>query len=76
MKTEFTEAELIALLKERIGGKTLKEAAADIGCSFQMVSDVLQGRRSVGNENILAYLAPKGKTFVHEDRYRLVAKGK
>lgn len=76
MKKSYTDAELVALLKERIGGKTLVEWSAEVGISFQLASDILRGRRSVGNPKVLEFLAPKGRMFVHEDCYRLVAKGR
>lgn len=75
MKTTYTPEELVELLRQRQGNLTLKQFAAEIGLSFQFVSDVLRGTRSVGNDLILEYLAPKGKRFDHRDTFVLVDKG-
>lgn len=68
----YTAEELVQILKDRQSGQTLQQFAAEIGLSFQMVSQVLNQTRSVGNEKVLDYLAPKGKKFVHQDVWYLV----
>lgn len=70
----YTEEELVMLLKDRQAGMTQTELAAEIGISFQMLSDIFRGTRSVGNELVLKYLAPRDKKFVHEDVWHLVKK--
>ncbi len=83
MKTEYTPAELVELLKQKQGTLTLAAYANEIGISMQMLSQILlgdgtmaNGRRSVGNEKVLEYLAPPGREFVRVDRYFVVAKRK
>lgn len=68
----YTAQELVDLLKARQGGLTLKQYADEIGISFQLLAQILQGQRSVGNEKVLAYLAPKGKHYLHRDQWLLV----
>ena len=73
-KTPYTAEELRELLKSRQSGLTLKLFASEVGCSFQMLSQIMNGQRSVANEQVLNYLAPKGMKFVREDVYYLVPK--
>jgi transcriptional regulator with XRE-family HTH domain len=73
-ETPYTSTELIDLLKSRQGGLSQIAFAKEIGISFQMLSDIYLGKRNVGNDQVLAYLAPKGKEFVHRDCWFLVAK--
>ena len=68
----YTASELREMLRDRIGGLTQQQAAKEIGISYQLLSQVLKGDRSVGNELVLKYLAPKGKKFVHHDCWTLV----
>jgi len=68
----YTEEELVMLLKDRQAGMTQMELAADIGISFQMLSDIFRGTRSVGCDKVLAYLAPRGRKFVEEKVWHLV----
>ncbi len=74
-ETPYTAEELVQMLKDRQGGLSQTAYAAEIGISFQMLSDVYLGKRGVGNDKILAYLAPKGKEFRHGDCWFLVATG-
>jgi hypothetical protein len=53
----YTASELRDMLKDRQGGMTQVQFATD---------------RSVGNDLVLKYLAPKGKKFVHHDCWTLV----
>ena len=83
MKSEYTPAELVELLKQKQGVMTLKVFAEEIGISTQMLSQILlgdgtmaNGRRSVGNDKVLAYLSPPGSRLVREDRYFVVARKK
>jgi plasmid maintenance system antidote protein VapI len=68
----YTSEELVAMLKNRQGGQTQVQFAAELGISMQFLSQVLNGSRSVGNETILKYLAPPKKKFVHRDCWDLV----
>ena len=68
----YTAGELREMLRDRIGGLTQQQAAKEIGISYQLLSQVLKGDRSVGNSEVLKYLAPKGKKFVHHDCWELV----
>lgn len=70
----YTADELVQALKDRQAGLTLKQYAAEIGISFQLLSQILNGTRSVGNDKVLAYLAPKGHVYIHRDQWFLVAK--
>lgn len=74
-ETPYTSTELVDLLKQRQGGLSQIAYAAEIGISMQLLSDVYLGKRSVGNEKILAYLAPKDKTFIRRDCWFLVKSG-
>jgi transcriptional regulator with XRE-family HTH domain len=66
--------ELRQALKDRQGGLTLQQYAAEIGLSFQMLSQILNGSRSPGNQKVLDYLAPKGYAYVHRDQWLLMPK--
>lgn len=68
----YTAQELVDQLKMRQGGMTLKQYADEIGISFQLLGQILQGTRSVGNEKVLDFLAPKGKHYLHRDQWLLV----
>jgi transcriptional regulator with XRE-family HTH domain len=70
----YTSDELLQMLRDRQGGLTQLQYAEEIGISFQMLSQVYKGERSVGCERILAYLAPKGKRFVEEKVWHLINK--
>ena len=63
MKTNFSEQELVELLRSRQGVKTQAEFALDLGISDKLLSNIYGGKRSVGNKNVLRYLAPPGYTF-------------
>jgi len=67
----YTAGELIDLLKLRQGGMTLSVYSKEIGISIPMLSDIFRGSRSVGNEKVLAYLAPKGKQFTERKTWVL-----
>jgi len=69
----YTADELVQILKDRQCGRTLQVYAEEIQISFQLLSQILNGTRSVGNQHVLAYLAPKGKQFVHNDQWQLVS---
>jgi transcriptional regulator with XRE-family HTH domain len=62
----YTSAELVDLLKQRQGGLTVPQYAAEIGISVSMLGNILGGFRSPGNEAVLKYLAPKGHHFKEE----------
>lgn len=70
--TPYTAEELVAMLKDRQGNLTQQAFAKEIGCSMQMLSQVYKGERSIGNEKILSYLAPKGSKFSHQDVWNLI----
>lgn len=74
MKLRYTDAELAELLRQKRGHLSLKEHAAEIGCSYQLLSDIDRGSRSVVNEKILGYLAPEGRKFEHREFWELVEK--
>ena len=69
----YTAEELVSLLKDRQGVMTQVQFAAELQISFQLLSQVYKGDRSVSNEKILAYLAPKGKKFVERKVWDLVS---
>ena len=71
----YTAGELREMLRDRIGGLTQQQAAKEIGISYQLLSQVLKGDRSVGNSEVLKYLAPKGRFFRHHDVWELVDGG-
>lgn len=73
-KTEYTPEELVEVLRSKMNGATLAMASAEIGLSVPMLQQILTGRRSVGNEKVLAYLSPPGKQFEFRERYVLVEK--
>ena len=73
-ETPYTSEELVQMLRDRQGGATQIQFAAEIGISNTLLSDIYLGRRSIGNDKILAYLAPKGKEFRHRDCWFLVSK--
>lgn len=68
----YTEQELVELLRARQAGMTLKLYAADIGISFQFLSQILNEKRPVSNDRVLAYLAGPRKKFVQQSVYVLV----
>lgn len=72
MADSYTAGELVEMLKLRQGGLSQMAFAAEIGLSMQMLSNIYAGDRSVGNEKVLAYLAPNGKEFRHRDTWILV----
>lgn len=83
MKSEYTPQELVELLKQKQGTMTLAAYATEIGVSMQLLSQILlgdgtfgNGRRSVNNDKVLNYLAPRGSHFERSDVYRLVKNGK
>ncbi len=67
----YTSEELVSMLKDRQGVMTQVQFAAELQISFQLLSQILKGDRSVGNENVLKYLAGPKKKFVHEDVWHL-----
>lgn len=69
----YTADELVQILKYRQCGRTLQVYAEEIHISFQLLSQILNGTRSVGNQNVLDYLAPHGKQFVHKDQWELIS---
>jgi hypothetical protein len=68
----YTADDLLEMLKLRQGGYTQVQYAAEIGISPQLLSFIYQGVRTVGNDKVLAYLAPRGKVFVQKDVWCLV----
>lgn len=70
----YTADELRQALRDRQGGFGLAQYAAEIGISVPLLSQILGGTRSVGNEKVLAFLAPKGMIYVHRDQWLLVPK--
>ena len=68
----YTASELRDMLKDRQGGMTQVQFATEIGISMQLLSQIFKGDRSVGNDLVLKYLAPKGTKFVHHDCWTLV----
>jgi transcriptional regulator with XRE-family HTH domain len=68
----YTASELRDMLKDRQGGMTQVQFANEIGISMQLLSQIFKGDRSVGNELVLKYLAPRGKFFKHHDVWELV----
>ena len=73
-ETPYTSTELVDLLKQRQGGSSQIMYAKEIGISFQLLSDIYLGKRSVGNQLVLQYLAPEGKKFVRQDVWHLEPK--
>ena len=73
MKSDFyTSSELRQLLRDRQGGLSQKQFAAELGLSEQMLSNIYKAERSVGNDLVLAYLAPRGRKFIHADVWFLM----
>ena len=72
--TMYTEDELRQTLKDRQGGYTLAQYAAEIGLSIAYLSQILTGSRPVSNEKVLDFLAPTGMTYIKRDVYMLVKK--
>jgi transcriptional regulator with XRE-family HTH domain len=70
----YTADELRQALKDRQGGYTLQQYAAEIGISLPMLGQILTGARSVGNQKVLEYLAPRGMQYVHRDIWHLIPK--
>ena len=68
----YTASELRDMLKDRQGGMTQVQFATELNVSMQLLSQIYKGDRSIGNQNILNYLAPKGKRFIHRDTWELV----
>jgi len=68
----YTAGELRQMLKDRQGGMTQVQFANEIGISMQLLSQIFKGDRSVGNDLVLKYLAPRGKRFVHSDCWHLI----
>ena len=68
------DGELRQALKDRQGGYTLQQYAAEIGISLPMLGQILTGARSVGNQKVLEYLAPRGMQYVHRDIWHLIPK--
>jgi DNA-binding XRE family transcriptional regulator len=68
----YTASELRDMLKDRQGGMTQVQFATEIGVSMQLLSQIFKGDRSVGNELVLKFLAPRGKFFKHHDVWELV----
>lgn len=68
----YTSEEIIDLLKQRQGGITQDQFAKEIGCSPQLLNNIYNGRRSPCNDQILRYLAPRGKRFEEVIVWRLV----
>lgn len=62
----YSSEELVDLLKQRQGGLTIPQYAAEIGLSVSMLGNILGGFRSPGNEAVLKYLAPKSHHFVEK----------
>lgn len=69
--TPYTASELRQMLRDRQGALTLGQFSAEIGISLQFLSQIYLGDRSVGNELVLRYLAPRGKMFVAETVWHL-----
>jgi transcriptional regulator with XRE-family HTH domain len=67
----YTAEELVQALRDRQGVYTLQQYAAEIGISLAMLGQILNGNRSIGNQKVLDYLAPKGMQYVHEDVWYL-----
>lgn len=72
--TPYTEEELRDALRDRQAGQTLQQFAAEVGISFQFLSQILNGTRSVNNERVLEFLAPPKMKYVKEAVYHLVAR--
>jgi hypothetical protein len=53
--TYLTPKDVVALLCAHRGGKTLKQFAEEVGCSFQFMAAVLRGKRNPGDA-MLDYL--------------------
>lgn len=53
--TYLSTKEVVTLLCAHRGGKTLKEFAEEVGCSFQFMAAVLRGKRNPGDA-MLEYL--------------------
>jgi len=68
----YTSEELVALLRDRMGTMTQQQFAAELGISYQLLSQILKGDRSVGNDLVLKYLAGPKKKFVEERVWHLV----
>lgn len=69
----YTSEELLDTLKVRRGALTLKEYSEEIGISLPYLSEILRGEKPIGNEKVLAFLAPKGKMYVKRDSWVLVS---
>ena len=70
--TPYTEEELRDALRDRQAGQTLQQFAAEVGISFQFLSQILNGTRSVNNERVLEFLAPPKMKYVKEAVYILL----
>jgi transcriptional regulator with XRE-family HTH domain len=70
----YSADELLQALKDRQGGYSLAQYAAEIGISGPMLSQILGGTRSIGNEKVLEFLAPRGMVYVHRDQWLLLPK--
>ena len=74
MKTTYTPEELLEMLKSRKGAMSNRDYAEEIQISEQFLSDIMLGKRGIGSEKVLAYLAPRGKVFQGKTVYTLVPK--
>lgn len=74
IKSPCTQEELVETLRWmlRDSGLTQKEFAAKIGISFQLLSQILIGNRSVVNPQMLRFLAPRGKRWEQRDMFYLI----
>ena len=72
MGKPYTASELVQMLKDRQGGLTQQQYAVEIGVSPQFLSNVYNGIRSPGCEEILKYLAPRNKKFIEQIVWELV----
>lgn len=62
----YTQDEVIEMIRKRIGNKTQREFALEIGVSQQYLNDILQGRRTPG-PSILGYLGLE-KAFIQSEQ--------
>lgn len=66
MKCEgLTMRDVVRILKKKQGDKPLREFADEIGLHYSQLSDVLNGRRELRNNKVLARVGLK-----HEEHYR------
>jgi transcriptional regulator with XRE-family HTH domain len=55
-KRQYSYDELLSILREKKGEKTLSEFADEIGISYPMLTNILCGHRRVDGEAVLKYL--------------------